>query len=493
MFYDDESQFKGKSLSSLACTIDFFKKKVAKLNIVGMGQREVEQMGAFLSTVDGEGRSCITYYTVQSYFRKVELRWQYLHLADYKQLLKEVRSIKEKQSDFIRGWHSMFSKELLNYSEMRALFNKFSVVETVIDLMLIKFAEKESSTAKFFQKVDAFIEMNYFLENPEILKDDDPLTLGDKLYPDIGHASHVNYSVSNLTNRDAVTELVDTLMHYETEKSLQKGLEICKQFDKESTGLVNIGNFINILTCNMEIRKIKTPEEVESLMLKLENEFVTKLQLTTIDYSEIFDRVRMSSKVSNILSNQDSFMNVGRGEDTIISQAGAISRMSQQDPATLAMEMTKIMDLISMAIRANNFDLHRAFKLFDKDTHGVILPDDFKKVLGWTKADLSDKEKKKIMNELYYEKLIDYNKFTEMLKIHDQHIHIAFSPEIWQIRAKIMPVDLFQKINQNLENLRYILERRTRKSKNPIISAAMLEGIFGELKWDFTRDDIQET
>ena len=78
-----------------------------------------------------------------------------------------------------------------------------------------------------------------------------------------------------------------------------------------------------------------------------------------------------------------------------------------------------------------------------------------------------------------------------MIKIHEQHISITFSPEIWQLQAR-MSTEIFQKIHHNLEFPRYTLELRTKKSKNPIISAAVLEEILAELKWDFSHNDIQE-
>lgn len=82
---------------------------------------------------------------------------------------------------------------------------------------------------------------------------------------------------------------------------------------------------------------------------------------------------------------------------------------------------------------------------------GVILPKDFLKVITWTKADVTDKEKKKIMQMLYKDKVIDYRRFQEMLLIHTMHVHIAFNPEIWQNYSKRLSSDLFVKLQQNLE------------------------------------------
>lgn len=101
--------------------------------------------------------------------------------------------------------------------------------------------------------------------------------------------------MTNNPGRDTITELVDKLTLTETDKTLKKSLEICKQFDKESTGKLNIANFINILKYNMEIRNVWTQEQVDSLMLKLENEHIKKMGLTTIDYSEIFDRIKINA------------------------------------------------------------------------------------------------------------------------------------------------------------------------------------------------------
>lgn len=93
-----------------------------------------------------------------------------------------MKKIKERHGEFIKVWYSLCNKELLGFSEMRSLFNKFNVSEDVLDLMLIKFVEKEIGHQKFFQKIDSFIEMNAFLENPEIIKGENASQLGDILF-----------------------------------------------------------------------------------------------------------------------------------------------------------------------------------------------------------------------------------------------------------------------------------------------------------------------
>jgi len=162
MFFEDDSEFKGKTVQNLITSKDFFKKKILGLNIVGITCKEAEQICNFLSTQDNEGRSCIAYGTLQSYFRKIDLRYQYLHLQDFKLLLCEVKKIKERQQEFTRLWYSLCKKELIGFSELRQLFYKFNVEDNLVDLMLIKFVEQDISPSRFFNKIDSYIEMNNF-------------------------------------------------------------------------------------------------------------------------------------------------------------------------------------------------------------------------------------------------------------------------------------------------------------------------------------------
>ena len=93
LFMENEQEFKGKSLKSLFISIPVFKRKIKQLKITGLKQRDLDVCAYFLSTVDEQGNSCISYNTIQSYFRKIDLKFQFYHLSDYKLLVKECKKI----------------------------------------------------------------------------------------------------------------------------------------------------------------------------------------------------------------------------------------------------------------------------------------------------------------------------------------------------------------------------------------------------------------
>jgi len=87
-------------------------------------------------------------------------------------------------------------------------------------------------------------------------------------------------------------------------------------------------------------------------MLKLENEHVKKMGLTTIDYSEIFDRIKINAvRLSQIQASVEN-------ESSLVSEVGTLSKskITTIDPSQAASEMTRIMGELSNCIKINNFD-----------------------------------------------------------------------------------------------------------------------------------------
>jgi len=87
-------------------------------------------------------------------------------------------------------------------------------------------------------------------------------------------------------------------------------------------------------------------------MLKLENEHVKKMGLTTIDYSEIFDRIKINAvRLSQIQASVEN-------ESSLVSEVGTLSKskITTIDPSQAASEMTRIMGELSNCIKIHNFD-----------------------------------------------------------------------------------------------------------------------------------------
>ena len=169
LFLTDQEEFQGRTLQSLSISIPSFHRSIRELKIQGLQPRDVDILSYFLSTIDNEGGSCISYTTITSYFRKIDLKYQYFHLVDFKNIYEECQKILAKKEEFLRKWQKICKKELIGYSEMRVLLSYFEINEDVIDLLLLKFVEAETSSILFFNKIESFCKLNGFLNKKESL------------------------------------------------------------------------------------------------------------------------------------------------------------------------------------------------------------------------------------------------------------------------------------------------------------------------------------
>ena len=156
LFIEDEQELRGKSIKSMNIAIPAFQRKVKDMKIQGMKSREIEVISYFLSSLDNEGSRCISFNTISSYFRRIDLRYQYHHLVDYKAIYGEIAKILSKKEEFQRKWKKICKKELIGFAEMRILLNYFGIDEDVIDLILLKFIDSETSNILFFNRIESF-------------------------------------------------------------------------------------------------------------------------------------------------------------------------------------------------------------------------------------------------------------------------------------------------------------------------------------------------
>ena len=487
VFMEHEQEFRGKSIKSLNITIPVFQRKVKELKVQGMKPRDIDVMSHFLSTVDKHGSKCISYITVQSYFRKIDLKYQYLHLVDYKTMQREAQKILDKKAEFARKWQKICKKELIGFSEMRLLLNYFQVDEHVVDLILLKFVDNETSSVLFLNKLQSFCEMNSFLENPRKLdvsylrkigsaladgflkpKQADPGANESNFEDATGRQDTSNpfsHASDDTGAIDILLELVIYIEEYESEKTVLAALEICKKFDVDNTGRIALADFINILTFNLKTGK---SDRLESLFLKLENDFVVERNIHTIEYTELFQKLDMKNKTRQNMTDEISVLS----KDMIKERS-----------------LTEIIDALDLCISKSNLDMNAAYKFFDNV--GFIMKNEFLKILGWIKFDISDAELDVLYAEIEEGDAVNYEKLNNLIKIHKQHINVRFDFEIWMLASRHLALNLMAEINRNLDYIKEPLLKEV-KEDNPLISAAYLDEILHQFKEEFSEQDVEK-
>jgi Ca2+-binding EF-hand superfamily protein len=472
IFIDGETEFKGRSVQNLVITVSQFKAKVKELDITGLTEKDMSLIGNFLCTLDNEGVSSISYLNLNSYFKKIDLKYQFINLADYKQLVKEIKKIIKNKEDFLRKWKAVCNRELVGYAEIRILLNYFAINEDTIDMILLKFVDTETSSVLFFNKISSFLEMNAFLDDTKNLKEENAKSLALKLLAsqkDQGKEQEIEtLPENNEKPRDSFDDLVDVIFKYDNRKTCSSALNVCKKFDKENTGRVNIADFINILLYNMDFGK---HPETETVLFKFQNEMGMQNQMKTIEYTELFDRVEAK-----------------RGTSIQKAQSMIMDKLSGEEETNLTLVIGKISD----AIRGSNFNLEKALAFFDRDNMGLVMPNNFRKILHWSKANLNEPEIAILEENLLLDNAINYKKFLDLLEINDKHINVQFNGDFWFAASKMVPFGLFGKLNQNLEFLRYTLSiyKKKERSDNPLITASILETILNDVK-EFSNEEVQ--
>jgi hypothetical protein len=182
LFVNEEADFKGKAIQNLTIKVSDFMNKIRELDIVGLTPRDLSLIGSFLSTVDEDGNTCISLINLNAYFKKIELKYQFTELADYKIMVKELRKILLVKEEFTRKWAGVCHREIIGFAEMRVLLNYFNISEDVIDLILLKFVENDTSSVNFFNKIQAFVEMNSFLDDSKNLRASNVTAIAKKLF-----------------------------------------------------------------------------------------------------------------------------------------------------------------------------------------------------------------------------------------------------------------------------------------------------------------------
>ena len=235
---------------------------------------------------------------------------------------------------------------------------------------------------------------------------------------------------------------------------------------------------------NFETRNV---DVLESLLLSLSNEFIIDKNLKSIEYAEVFEKV----KFENEISKDDSFEIVEKDKN-----------------------LTGIIEEFDRALSTSTIDLSKSFKFFDKSEYHLISLNDFKKILNWIKVDLNKKELQILIDEISNNNnnllsqsftspnnsalitkqpskdLIDYRKLNNLLKIHRQHINIRFDQDIWMIYGKKVSLTLLSNLNKNFEYIKEPLQNLI-SAQNPLLKASMLEQILRSFKEDFSNEDIE--
>jgi Ca2+-binding EF-hand superfamily protein len=464
LFMNEEADFKGKSIQNLTIKVADFMSRIKDLDIVGLTPRDLSLIGSFLSTVDEDGTTCISLINLNAYFKKIELKYQFTELADYKLMVRELKKILLVKEEFARKWAGVCHREIIGFAEMRVLLNHFNVSEDVIDLVLLKFVENDTSSVNFFNKIQAFVEMNSFLDDSKNMKASNVTAIAKKLFDD-EKVKQVEEQKQADRPRDSIDDLIDLMEKHETKKSIMAALNVCKRFDSESTGRVTVPDFVNILTYNLEMTKYP---EAESVLLAFQNEMIIKNNLKTLEYSEIFDRLesRRATKFTKANTEQNIPL----------------------DPKENEASLTKVITQVCDVLRSGKFKLHGALAYFDKDSVGLILPENFKKILDWATIKLNEEEMAILEDNLLVENAINYRKFLDLIDINDKHINVQFDPEIWYAISKNFTIELFENLNPHLEALRYY--HKIKKDSNPLTSAAVLGQVLREMGREFTDKDI---
>lgn len=116
--------------------------------------------------------------------------------------------------------------------------------------------------------------------------------------------NHLNTSNNE---EDCLDTLVRYIQNEENEKTVEKALDICKNFDTENTGRVSLVDFINILSFNLERGK---EDELEAIFLRIEKEFIIEKNIQSIEYAEIFEMIEFKTPLDHLseqLSNRSDF------------------------------------------------------------------------------------------------------------------------------------------------------------------------------------------
>lgn len=463
LFVDEDADFKGKSIQNLTVKVGQFIDRIKELDIVGLTTRDLSLVGNFLSSVDEDGNTCISLINLNAYFKKIELKYQYTELSDYKLMVKELKKILGVKEEFRRKWSGVCHREMIGFGEMRILLNHFNINEDIIDLILLKFVESEISSVSFFNKIQAFIEMNSFLDDTSNLRASNVSAIASKLFQE--EQNKLEEEKKEMERpRDTMDDLVDLMEKYETKKTVMSALNVCKKFDKDNTGRVTTPDFVNILWYNLEMSKYG---ESESVLLAFQNEMIIKNNFKTIEYSEIFDRLESRRAARLIKANTEKEL-----------------PEQKENEVTL----TRVISNISDILRNGHFKLHNAFLYFDRDNVGLILVENFRKILEWGKISLNEEEEAILEDNLMLDNAINYRKFLDLIYINDKHINVQFDAEIWCAISKNFPLELFENLNPHLEALRYY--HKLKKDNNPLVSASVLGQILREMSREFSDSDI---
>lgn len=467
LFIDEETELKGKSIQNLTIKVSQFMNKIRELDIIGLNNRDLNLIANFLSSIDEEGNACISLLNLNAYFKKIELKYQFANLSDYKALVKELKKIISNKEEFARKWTGLCNRELIGFGEMRILLNYFNISDDVLDMILLKFVEQETSAVSFFHKITAFLEMNSFLEDSNNLKASNASSIAARLFQEPEAPKVQEPQEPEEEPKDCMDELVDLLEKYESKKTLQNAFNVCKKFDRDNTGRVNVADFVNILWYNLEFGK---HPESESVLLNFQNEMIVNNNMKTLEYGELFDKLE------------------GRRAARLTKANTEVNLYESKPDYQQEISLTKIIAEVANKIRHTNFNLDKALSFFDRDGIGLITADNFRKILRWTKADISDQEQLLLEDSLQIDSAINYKKFLDLLAINDKHINVQYDRDIWLAISKSFTLELFEKLNLNLEYLKYFYE--IKKEANPLISAAVLEQMLHEFK-DFNATEIE--
>ena len=154
------------------------------MDIVGLSNRDLTLISNFLSSIDEDGNTCISILNLNAYFKKIDLKYQYTELSDYKKLIKELKKILASKDEFVRKWTGVSNRELIGFGEMRVLLSTFNIEDDIVDLILLKFVDTSTSSVNFFNKISAFVDMNQYLDDSKNLKAINASSIASKIFVD---------------------------------------------------------------------------------------------------------------------------------------------------------------------------------------------------------------------------------------------------------------------------------------------------------------------
>ena len=221
LFVDDQTEFKGKSMQNMTVRVSMFEEKIKDMDIVGLNNRDLTLISNFLSSIDEDGNTCISILNLNAYFKKIDLKYQYTELSDYKKLIKELKKILASKDEFVRKWTGVSNRELIGFGEMRVLLTTFNIEDDIVDLILLKFVDSSTSSVNFFNKVSAFVDMNQYLDDSKNLKAMNASSIASKIFVDQSKPPIVE-SLQMLSDKpkDAMDDLVELMEKYESKKTV---------------------------------------------------------------------------------------------------------------------------------------------------------------------------------------------------------------------------------------------------------------------------------